>query len=312
MSYDAESYLQSGSNELRMLEYTVSGKSYGINILKVQKIIANPNCMTSTMNTHPSVMGIFKDNGVVIPLIDLTHFLGFGSAESVEGKKVVVTEFFGALNAFVVDTVEWIHHFYWEDVINANDIMRTINQKYIISIVKPDGKRMVPLLDYETIILELCPDLAEKEIEKIPKNEFDAHGTKLLIAEDSPAVRNMLSAELSEFGFDVAVAYDGKQAYDILEKDKSFQIVISDVEMPQMDGLALLTKIRGNPELTDLPVIVYSSIGDVGMKARAEFLKANAHVTKLNIEELLSLVAELSGQGKIEFAKKEETVSAAS
>ena len=82
--------------------------------------------------------------------------------------------------------------------------------------------------------------------------------------------------------------------------------------MPQMDGLALLTKIRGNPELTDLPVIVYSSIGDVGMKARAEFLKANAHVTKLNIEELLSLVAELSGQGKIEFTKKEETVLAAS
>jgi len=308
MSYDAESYLQSGSNELRMLEYTVDGKSYGINILKVQKIIANPECMTSAMNTHPSVMGIFKDNDVVIPLIDLAHFLGYGSVDATKGKKVVVTEFFGALNAFMVDSVEWIHHFHWEDVLNANDVMKTINQKFVISIVRPNGKRMVPLLDYETIILELCPDLAEREIQKISKNEFDAKGTKLLIAEDSPAVRNMLSAELSEFGFDVAVAYDGKQAYDILEKDKSFQLVVSDVEMPQMDGLALLTRIRSNPELEKLPVIVYSSIGDVGMKARAEFLKADAHVTKLNMEELLSLVVKLSDKSKIEFAKKEETV----
>lgn len=309
MSLVAESYLKSGSNELRMLEYTVCGHSYGINILKVQKILTDPGCLTSVMNTHPSVMGIFKDNGEVIPLIDLGHFLGFEQAEKKRNKKVVVTEFFGSLNAFMVDSVEWIHHFNWEDVINANDIMKSVNQKFIISIVKPDGKRMVPLLDYETIILDICPELTVKEIQNMSIEKFDAEGMKLLIAEDSPSVRNMLSAELSEFGYDVEVAYDGKQAYDMLLKDKTFKIVVSDVEMPQMDGLALLTQIRSNKDLKDMPVIVYSSIGDMGMKARAEFLQADAHVTKLSIEELLTKLAELSGKGKVTIKKNEEPVA---
>jgi two-component system chemotaxis response regulator CheV len=293
MSFDAESYLKSGSNELRMLEYTTGGHSFGINILKVQKIVSRPECVTATMNTQRCIVGVFKDNDAVIPIIDLGLFLGYQKAGSIQGKKIIVTEFLGVLNAFLVDTVEWIHHFYWEDVINANDVMRSINQKYIISIVKPDGERMVPMLDYETIILELCPDLASHELRKFDKTAIDAGGMRILIAEDSPSVRNMLSAEFAEIGFDVTVAYDGKQAYEILKRDKSYELVISDIEMPQMDGLALTCAIRNNPEIKNIPVIVYTSIGDIGMKSRAEFLKADAHVTKLSVEELLSNVTRL-------------------
>ena len=309
MKLDAESYLQSGSNELRVLEYTSCGHSFGINILKVQKIISHPECLTSGINTHPSVIGIFKDNNIVIPLVDLGHFLGFGKAESLENKKVVVTEFFNVLNAFLVDSVEWIHHFVWEDVINANDVMKTINQKYVISIVKPDGQRMVPLLDYETMILDLCPELGYKEMQKISSQEFNGQGYRILIAEDSPSVRNMLVAELLELGFEVVSACDGREAVDVLEKDKNFNLVISDVEMPRMDGLALTTAIRTNPEIENMPVIVYSSIGDIGMKARAEFLKASAHVTKLSVEELMANVIKFVSGGKIEIPGENEEVT---
>jgi len=295
MALDAESYLQSGSNEVRVLEYTTCGYSFGINILKVQKILAYPECLTTTMNSHPSIIGVFKDNSKIIPLIDMGNFLGYGKAEHVEGKKVIITEFFNVLNAFLVDSVEWIHHFVWGDVINANDILRTIKQKYIISIVKPDGERMVPLLDYETIILDLCPELGFKEMEKISRKDFDGTGKRILIAEDSPSVRNMLGAELTELGFEVVTSCDGTEAIGILNNDKAFDLVISDVEMPQMDGLALTTAIRGNPEMEKLPVIVYSSIGDIGMKARAAFLKADAHVTKLSVEELMDNVMRLTG-----------------
>jgi two-component system chemotaxis response regulator CheV len=292
---DAESYLKSGSNELRILEYTSCGHSYGINILKVQKIVSRPECLTTTMNSHPSIIGMFKDNNTVIPLIDLGYFLGYSKSEPLEGKKIIITEFFNVLNAFVVDTVEWIHHFMWEDVINANDVLKTIDQKYVISIVKPDGQRMVPLLDYETIILALSPEMGFREMHKISAQEYDGSGKRILIAEDSPSVRSMLVAELMDLGFDVVSAADGKEAYGILEEDKNFDLVISDVEMPQMDGLALTTAIRTNPELEDMRVIVYSSIGDIGMKARAEFLRADAHVTKLNVEELMSKVIQFVG-----------------
>jgi two-component system chemotaxis response regulator CheV len=298
---DAESYLKSGSNELRILEYTTCGRSYGINILKVQKIVSRPECLTAAMNSHPSIVGMFKDNNTVIPLIDLAYFLGYGKSESLDGKKIIITEFFNVLNAFVVDTVEWIHHFVWEDVINANDVLKTIDQKFIISIVKPDGQRMVPLLDYETIILALSPEMGLSEMHKIADHGYDGSGKRILIAEDSPSVRNMLVAELMDLGFDVASAADGKEAFKLLQNDHNFDLVISDVEMPQMDGLALTTAIRTDPELEYLHVIVYSSIGDIGMKARAEFLKADAHVTKLNVEELMAKVIQFVG------VKKEST-----
>ncbi|MCD6163530.1 MAG: chemotaxis protein CheV [candidate division Zixibacteria bacterium] len=306
MTLDAESYLQSGSNELRILEYAIDGQSFGINILKVQKIVAQPECLTSTMNTHPSIKGIFKDNDIIIPLIDLGGFLGLENKEDNSAKKVVVTEFFGHLNGFLVDSVKWIHHFHWENVINANDILKTIKQKYVISIVKPDGERMVPLLDYETIILELCPNLGTQEMEKTANTKYDARGMKILIAEDSPAVRNMLASELAELGFEADTAHDGKEALEMLTKDKSYKLVISDIEMPQMDGLALTCAIRNDTELKNIPVIVYSSIGDIGMKARAEFLNADAHVTKLNIDELLENVIRLTENGKGEAKTSSE------
>lgn len=309
MKLDAESYLKSGSNELRVLEYTVCGHSFGINILKVQKILSRPECLTAAMNSHPAVIGMFKDNNGVIPLVDLGYFLGYEKAESIEGKKIVITEFFNVLNGFIVDTVEWIHHFMWEDVINANDVLRTIDQKYIISIVKPDGERMVPLLDYETIILDLCPELGSTEMRKLSEKNYDGTGLRVLIAEDSPSVRNMMVTELTELGFDVVSAADGREAMAILEKDKNFSLVISDVEMPRMDGLALTTAIRSTPEIADIPVIVYSSIGDIGMKARAEFLKASAHVTKLSVEELMEQVIKLTGGG-ISDDKIKEAIAA--
>jgi two-component system chemotaxis response regulator CheV len=295
MKLDAESYLKSGSNELRILEYRSCGHPYGINILKVQKIVARPECLTKAMNAHPSIVGMFKDNGLIIPLLDLAQFLGFQRPQSKSFTgKVIITEFFGVLNGFWIDTVEWIHHFRWEDVIDANEVMKTINQRYVISIVKPDGQRMVPMLDYEAIILDICPHLGDNEMKKIIREEFDGHGKRILIAEDSPSVRNMLAAELAEMNFKVVVANDGKQACDILDNDKDFDLVISDVEMPQMDGLALTCAIRNNEEIHDMPVIVYSSIGDVGMKTRADFLKANAHITKLNVEELMEAVKNLT------------------
>ncbi len=291
MNLDAESYLKSGSNELRVLEYRVCGHSFGINILKVQKIVVRPQQLTAISDTHPCIKGIFSDNGKIIPLIDLAEFLGYKKdCGQNQANKVIITEFFGILNGFLVDTVEWIHHFYWESVIDAHKTLKTVNQKYIISIVKPDGERMVPLLDYETIILNICPELGAEEIKRLDKNDFNGKGKRVLVAEDSPAVRNMLVAELTEVGFKAIAASDGQIAWQLLEKEQNFDLVISDIEMPQMDGLALTCAIRNDPKMKELPVIVYSSIGDIGIKARAEFLKANAHVTKLNIEQLLETV----------------------
>ncbi len=295
MSFDAESYLKSGSNELRILEYKIAGRSFGINILKVSKIISNLKCLISPPEAHPSVTGMFKDRNEVIPLVDIGHFLGIHREDnSDEKRKVLVTEFFSITNGFWVDQVEWIHHFHWEDVIDAQKVLKGFEHKYVIGIVKPTEDRMVLLLDYEAIILDLCPQLVWDSPLDHDDLRIDGSGKRILISEDSPSVRAMLETELTELGFEVVATSDGKAALNEIESNGKFDLVISDVEMPQMDGLALTCAIRSSEKYSKLPVIVYSSIGDIGMKSRAKFLEANAHITKLNVEELIAKVNELT------------------
>ena len=280
---DADSYLKTGSNELRVLEYRVAGLSFGINILKVSKIIKDLTEFTKVPESHPAIAGMFRDMNRVIPVVDLLTILGLRSDKSVR-EKLVVTEFFGMLCGFWVDRVDWIHHFKWEDVIDATSVFKGINNKYTIGIVKPSEERMLQLLDYEKILLDLTPHLQEGNLSTY-QGDTGFTGRRVLVAEDSPAVRAMLVTEMKSLGFDVKETSDGRKAWEAYQAG-SFDLVISDVEMPQMDGLALTLKIRQS-DRPDTPVIVYSSIGDMGMKARARFLNVDAHVTKLNLDELL-------------------------
>lgn len=288
--FEAESYLKSGSNELRILEYSVCGLSFGINILKVKKIVSHLNQFMSVPESHPAIRGVFQDRGIVVPLIDLAHFLGIPRDENSSPQKVIITEFFELQNGLWVDRIDWIHRFRWEDVIDAAGIMHGFDQKYVIGIVKPTEDKMVLLLDYENIILDICPQFRSEANLSFDQAQINGRGKKILVAEDSPAIRNMLVTEFSEVGFEVQSARDGREAMEIFQKtEPPFDLVISDVEMPRMDGLALTVAIRSG-EHKDTPVIVYSSIGDIGMKSRANFLKANAHITKLNFDELIAEV----------------------
>lgn len=300
---DAESYLKSGSNEVRILEYRAAGLLFGINILKVNKIVSNLVDFTGVPESHPAVKGVFKDMDRLVPVVDLAGFLGISDADT-RLNKVIVTEFFGMVTGFWVDGLDWIHHFKWEDVIDAERVFANIDHRYVIGIVKPTEERMVLLLDYETILLDLCPHLRDKEIASF-KGGAGFSGKRILIAEDSPAVRTMLVTEMTELGCEVDVAGDGAQGWEIFQ-NKPFDLVICDVEMPQMDGLALTLRIRQSDH-PSTPVIVYSSIGDVGMKARAEFLKADAHITKLNLDRLMDTARKLMHGEKVE----RETVESA-
>ncbi|MCK5127850.1 MAG: chemotaxis protein CheV [candidate division Zixibacteria bacterium] len=294
MKLEADSYLKSGSNEVRILEYRLGDACFGINILKVNKIISKVPLKTKTPHSHPAIKGIFEDRGKIIPIIDLAAFLGLPELDSTKNNKIVITEFFEQSNGFLVSKVDWIHHFKWEDVIDAKSVMGNLDHRFILGMVKPSEDHIILLLDYETIILDLCPELQINQTRKIRELEKYGEGRRALIAEDSTSVQTMLSSELSEMGFEVTAVHDGIEALNTLKLDPDYDIIISDVEMPRMDGLALTCAIRdGSAKCpTDTPVIVYSSIGDVGMKNRAEFLKADAHVTKLNIEELLDKVRE--------------------
>lgn len=304
MSLDAESYLKTGSNELRVLEYRVAGLSFGINILKVSKIVNDLTNFTRMPETHPAVAGVFRDRDRVVPVVNLARILGIEADGEEQHSKLLETEFFGMHVGLWVDRVDWIHHFGWEDVIDAGNVFGALAHKYTIGIVKPSEDRMVQLLDYETILLDLSPHLQIRN-QMDYKGQADFEGKRVLIAEDSPAVRIMLVAELSELGFEVVETHDGQSAWDEYQK-QPFDLVISDVEMPQMDGLALTLRIRQS-DRPKTPVIVYSSIGDIGMKARAKFLDVDAHITKLNLNLLIESADKLMRGEKVDETVWDET-----
>jgi two-component system chemotaxis response regulator CheV len=297
MNVDTTSYLKSGSNELRILEYRVCDISFGINILKVSKIVLDLTQFSKIPEAPTAITGMFKDRESLVPVLDLAAFLGLVRTKEPERQSVIITEFFGMRTGFLVDSVEWIHHTNWEGLIDADKVFNKISHKYAIAMVKPREDHMVQLLDYETILLDVCPRL--KKHETPVARELDVFtGKRVLIAEDSPAVRAMLVNEMMNCGFTVVETSDGERGWQEFQK-QPFDLVISDVEMPQMDGLALTLRIRQS-DRPNTPVIVYSSIGDMGMKARAAYLKADAHVTKLNLDQLIETAGKLIAGEKID------------
>ncbi|RJP32798.1 MAG: chemotaxis signal transduction protein CheV [Candidatus Omnitrophota bacterium] len=293
MHVQADTYLRSGSNELKILEFKAAGETYGINILKVSRVLSEMPAFCVIPGAHEAMRGVFNEQGKIVPVLDLGFFLSGKRTSLDERFRIIVTEFFGMHNALLVDHVEAVHTVLWEQVINAQNVVEVAENPFIISIVRPTEEKMILMLDYETIILRVSPDQIETEVKKGDAIQLQGHHKKILIAEDSSSVRSMLQLELEEHGFDVLAAHDGSEALELLDTHADIALVISDVEMPQTDGLALTKQIKKNPKTAGIPVIVYSSIGDIGMKERAKYLQAEEHITKLNLQELFQKVSNL-------------------
>ena len=293
---EPEAYLKSGSNELKILEYVIKDLHLGINILKVNRILDRPERLVKPgPGAHHSVMGMFEDHGRVIPLVDLGAILGL--ADSEKGRRVIITEFFNEITGFLVDSAEQVYTLSWSKVKGSEEVMGNFDNPYVLAIARPTDEQNILLIDYEKIVLELAPNLAEDEFKvDTSDGEWDCKGKKILIAEDSTTVRDMLQMELEDLGMDVTSVRDGEEAIDMFDARDDFDLVIADVEMPRRDGLAVLSHIRQHPDRGETPVIIYSSIGDLGMKERAKSLEANAHITKLEMDSLFDTVKNILSQ----------------
>jgi len=305
---EPEAYLKSGSNELKILEYGIGTLHLGINILKVSRILDCPEKLARPGATaHESVVGLFEDHNKIVPLVDLGQILGVASEN--RKSRVIITEFFDEITGLLVDRVEQVLTLSWGQVVGAEEILWTLDNPYIIGVARPSEEHNVLLVDYEKIVLELAPSLKERKGKSKGKGGFSTDseaqneigenkkwqgdGQTILIAEDSTPVRQMLSFELEEMNFKVIEAVDGQMALELFDKNDDIDMVIADVEMPRKDGLALLGHIRQHPSRRSTPVLIYSSIGDIGMKERARLMKANAHITKLEIETLLEEIKKI-------------------
>ena len=259
--------LETGTGELEILEFTVKNTHYAINVIKIKEIL-EIDYVTKVPKSNPALIGLTMVRGDVIPLIDMNYVLE-KEFTPINGKiKTLLCEFNQLKVAFCVDEVHGIHRIGW-NLIKKPDMVIENSDSLIIGNITL-GERIIMLLDFEKIVTDIAPStgINESRIGNITKK--DRMGIKLILSDDSPMIRQLLDDVLTKAGFgNMKFFNDGQQAWHYLdnlasEKGNRFiedvQILITDIEMPQMDGHTLTRKIKEHKILRTLPVIIFSSL----------------------------------------------------
>ncbi len=292
---DSKILMESGTNELEVLEFNVSGNSYGINVAKIKEIIPY-QAVTPVPNSHPSIEGIFMPRDIMITAIDLRNCLQRGTSEP--GGLFIVTNFNNLDIAFHVDSVLGIHRVSWTEITKPNETVSTVDESISTGIIKIDNK-LVIILDFEKILSDINPEtgLKVEEVDLIEKNS-KRNEKAILIAEDSVLLNKMIVESLKKAGYVQLIhTANGQEAYDVIQDCKrkgtlkdDIQCVITDIEMPMMDGHRLTKLIKSDEATKHIPVIIFSSLVNEEMRKKGESLGADAQLSKPEIGNLVRLV----------------------
>ncbi|WP_124070734.1 chemotaxis protein [Filibacter tadaridae] len=285
--------LESGTNELEIIEFEMGQNRYGINVIKVKEIIL-PVPVTPIPHSHPSIEGIIQLRGEVLPVINMEKVMGLPKKMSKSEGKYIVATFNKQQVVFHVHDVSQIHRISWDQIEKPSDIY-TADFSQVIGVIKRQNE-MLLLLDFEKIVLEINPETGINvgQVKKLGKRERS--NKRILIAEDSSLLRKLLQDTLHEAGYDNLLFYEnGKDALSYLEElvgqgknvSDEVKLVITDIEMPQMDGHHFTKRIRGDKDMTQLPIIIFSSLITDELKHKGESVGADDQVSKPEIAELI-------------------------
>lgn len=285
--------LESGTNELEVLIFMLCGQRYGVNVAKVREVILPPP-VTHLPESHASVMGMFRLRDSVTPLIDLAGCLGRRESSDLREGKIIIMEFNDSRVGFLVDAVEHIHRVSWQKV-TALPNVQGVRETPITSVAHIKDQ-MVLMLDFEKLVFEIGGvDLFEQAAARIPAAD-DRGQQRILLAEDSNVMRKLIMSNLVKSGYTgVTLAHDGQEAWDFLEKnigggDPGFDLMITDIEMPRIDGLHLTKKVKDHPQMKHIPVIIFSSLVSIDNEKKCKSVGANAQITKPQLDQLVSLI----------------------
>lgn len=291
--------LESGTNELEVVMFNVGSGTFGINVLKVREIIVATE-ITKIPNAHPNVEGIIRLREEVLPVVDLGKVLGLGESAEPEKDKFIIGELNKMKVAFRVHHVSRIYRISWEQIDKPSDLSSGA-QAYAIGIIKLEDHMSI-LLDFEKIIVEIDPNSGVNVESLKVLGPRERSGKKLVVAEDSAVLRALLKETLEEAGYDqIQMFENGKEAWDYLEKltaetespEKDVNLIITDIEMPQMDGHHLTDRIKKDQQLQKIPVIVFSSLISNELYHKGERVGANAQVSKPEIVKLVQEIDQL-------------------
>lgn len=289
---DSKILLENGTNELEILEFKLGENSYGINVAKIREIITYEP-VTPVPNAHPSIEGIFMPRDTMITAISLKNALQMGDENSKDGL-FIITNFNKLDVAFHVDKVMGIHRVNWSEIIKPDATINNEIDGVSTGIVKFDN-RLVIILDFEKIVTDISPETGLKMNEVAAMSERERSSVPILIAEDSHLLNKLINDALTTAGYvNVKRTENGLEAWNYIVEAKEngnlqdkVQLVITDIEMPQMDGHRLTKMIKSDEATKDIPVVIFSSLVNEEMRVKGEQLGANAQLSKPEIGNLV-------------------------
>lgn len=295
---DTNILLESGTNELEVLEFTLGNSHYGINVAKIREILTYQP-ITPVPNSHPSVEGIFMPRDTMITVVNLKRCLGMPEDGTGEGLFIITN--FNKLNiAFHVDAVIGIHRVSWESIIKPDSTINTEDNSASTGVIKLDDKLII-ILDFEKIVTDISPETGLKvsDVDNMPSRE--RCDSPILIAEDSPLLSKLITDCLKKAGYtNLIVTMNGQEAWDELTKLKKtgnvkdkVHCIITDIEMPLMDGHRLTKLVKTDDIMKKIPLIIFSSLVNEEMRIKGEKLGADAQLTKPEIGNLVAAIDKL-------------------
>ena len=294
---DTNILLESGTNELEVLEFTLGDNHYGINVAKIREILQYTP-VTPVPNSHPSVEGIFMPRDTMITVINLKKCLGL--PETDEKGLFIITNFNKLNVAFHVDEVIGIHRVSWENIIKPDSTIQGRDGSTATGVIKMNDK-LVVILDFESIVSSISPETGLRVNDIDNMESRDRSDSTILIAEDSALLSKLITDCLKKAGYvKLIVTENGQEAWDKICELKAagditekLNCIITDIEMPIMDGHRLTKLVKSDDLTKDIPVVIFSSLVNEEMKKKGEALGADAQLSKPEIGNLVRVVDDL-------------------
>ena len=297
-----EILLESGTNELEIVEFSIADAMYAINIAKVREIIKAEIDLVSVPDAHSSIEGAINLRGKIIPVVNLARHLNEELKLEKKVNRIIIAEFNKMTIGFLVSSVAKIHRLSWRQVEQPSDMLQT-EGGYAVGIIKIKEKVLF-LLDFEKIAAHINPKagiVSPRDGGYVPAaTSVDRSVKTILVAEDSEFTRGMIIDYLKEAGYKTIIANNGEEAWAHVShamaapgfKDIAdhIQLVITDIEMPQMDGLHLIKKIKEEKKSRALPCVAFSSMITPELKLKCKEVGADGEIAKPDIATLVELV----------------------
>ena len=284
-----------GQNRLELLLFRLNGRQrFGINVFKVREVLQCPK-LTAMPKLHPFVRGVAHIRGQTISVIDLSMATGGRPVQDLDQAFIIIAEYNRSVQGFLVGNVERIINMNWESILPPPKGAGRYN--YMTAVTEIDGE-LIEILDVEKILEEISPVNTDVSADVVASSEeHHTRGSIVMVADDSSVARKQVQKALNAIGVECIMAKDGRDALNML-KDMAkkgpitdqIRVLISDIEMPEMDGYTLTAEIRANPELRGLHVILHTSLSGVFNHAMVQKVGADNFIAKFHPDELAKAV----------------------